>query len=181
METIAYSEEQALLSHPDAWAVLDTEEKKEILANFPDDQHILNAGTEDARPNIQSLRNDDNFRHDVARFRDAISNGQLDPQWLQEAWVARERRETGEFDEYMIKRFESDWGVELPAEYKTAKKPSPQQPDMPDHGSNARALDELSGGLDDVKNDVATTGTNGGFPEVEKHGDEMITTSTEDA
>ncbi|EON96677.1 putative proline-rich early nodulin protein [Phaeoacremonium minimum UCRPA7] len=172
---------RALLSHPDAWTVLTAQEKKEILAKFPDEQHILNAGTEDACPNIQSLRNDDNFRHDVARFQDAIANGQLDPQWLQEAWIAHERRETGEFDEFKIKKFESDWGVELPVEYKLAKVLPPQQSEMPTTNYQSEAPDELSGEVTDVNSEVIAKGADGNISEAAKPVETMGVDSTENA
>ena len=178
---IAYAITQALLSHPDAWTVLTAQEKKEILAKFPDEQHILNAGTEDACPNIQSLRNDDNFRHDVARFQDAIANGQLDPQWLQEAWIAHERRETGEFDDFKIKKFESDWGVELPAEYKLAKVLPPQQSEMPTTNYQSEAPDELSGEVTDVNSEVIAKGADGNISEAAKPVETMSVDSTENA
>ena len=97
-----------------AWDVLSTEEKKEILALFPDAEHILNPGTDEARPNIVSLMNDDNFRHDCARYTENIDGGRHDREWLEQAWAAHERRKAGDFDSYLANKFEDDWGVEVP-------------------------------------------------------------------
>ncbi len=105
---------QAILLLPGAWGVLTEEEKKSILAKFPDDSHIIGAGTADARPNVQSLRNDDNFRHDCARYCENIEQGRHDDEWLNQAWVAHEMHRVGEFDDYLRQKFEEDWDTKLP-------------------------------------------------------------------
>lgn len=83
---------------------------------FPDETHILDPGTENARPNTESLRNDDNFRHDCARYTENIAQGKHDEEWLHQAWVAHEKHKRGDFDDFLRKSFESDWGVKLPKE-----------------------------------------------------------------
>lgn len=75
--------------------------------------HVLGSGTDDPRPDLVSLLNDNNFRHDCARYAEGISNGWHDEQWLWEAWEAHERRAAGEFDGMLERAFEEDWGVKL--------------------------------------------------------------------
>jgi hypothetical protein len=102
---------------------LDQDEKTEILSLFPDKGHILDAGTEDARPNFASLMNDDSFRYDCAAYTDNIAQGRHDPEWLASAWSAHERRRAGDFDKYLIDKLEEDWGVEIPEEMKVRRTP----------------------------------------------------------
>ncbi|TPX10885.1 uncharacterized protein E0L32_008091 [Thyridium curvatum] len=117
---LATADLRAILCHPQAWSVLSKEEQTEILALFPDQQHVLDAGTAQARPNIESLRNDNNFRHDCARFAQDLKDGTHDRDWLTEAWEAHERRKMGFFDEFEAGQFQEEWKVELPDEYKPA-------------------------------------------------------------
>ena len=97
-----------------AWTALDQDDKAEILALFPDKSHILDSGTEDARPNFASLMNDDSFRYDCAAYTENIAEGRHDPEWLASAWSAHERRKAGDFDKYLVDKLEEEWGVEIP-------------------------------------------------------------------
>lgn len=107
---------QAILQHPLAWDVLDPAERRLILSRFPDETHIVGPGTDDARPDLGSLLNDNNFRHDCARYAEGISNGWHREEWLWEAWEAHERRAAGDFDVVLERAFEEDWGVKLGAQ-----------------------------------------------------------------
>jgi hypothetical protein len=98
--------------------VLNDEDKAEILALFPDRNHILDADTPNARPNISSLMNDDNFRYDCARYTENLSLGRHDPEWLEEAYDAHEMRKAGEYDDYLAQSFEESWGIPLPDDLK---------------------------------------------------------------
>ncbi|KHE80219.1 hypothetical protein GE21DRAFT_7949 [Neurospora crassa] len=115
---------RAILLLPRAWDVLTPDERKDILAKFPDDSHILDPGTEIARPDLVSLRNNDHFRYDCARYLENIERGRHDEQWLQEAWVAHEKHKRGDYDDFLIKEFENDWATKIPAELlqKTSRK-----------------------------------------------------------
>lgn len=97
-----------------AWDVLEEEEKTAILALFPDDQHVLAKGTMDARPDFISLKNDDSFRYDCANYTENIKQGRHDPEWLASAWSAHERRKMGDFDDFLEKKFNDQWEVEIP-------------------------------------------------------------------
>ncbi|KAF5677756.1 hypothetical protein FHETE_1519 [Fusarium heterosporum] len=119
---LASADLRSILSNQLTWDVLEKEEKAEILALFPDSQHILGAGTEDACPDFASLMNDDTFRYDCAAYTENISQGRHDPEWLEQAWAAHERRKMGDFDEYLDNRFKDEWEVELPPELKTTRK-----------------------------------------------------------
>lgn len=113
MRSVSKPDRQAILQHPLAWDVLDPAERTLILSRFPDDTHIVESDTAGRRPDLGSLLNDNNFRHDCARYAEGISNGWHDEQWLWEAWEAHERRAGGEFDEVLDRAFEDDWGVKL--------------------------------------------------------------------
>lgn len=101
-----------------AWEALDKEDKAEILSLFPDNQHVLAIGSDDARPDLVSLMNDDSFRHDCAVYVEHIAQGRHDVEWLASAWAAHERRKAGDFDEFLEDKFEEEWGVYLPPEMK---------------------------------------------------------------
>ncbi|KAJ4306543.1 hypothetical protein N0V88_001347 [Collariella sp. IMI 366227] len=111
---LANADLRAILLLPGAWDVLTEEEKKDILAKFPDETHIKDASTSDPRPNTVSLRNDDNFRYDCARYCENIELGRHDEEWLYQAWVAHEEHRRGDFDEFLREKFEEDWEVQLP-------------------------------------------------------------------
>ncbi|KOS21305.1 hypothetical protein ESCO_006748 [Escovopsis weberi] len=121
---------RTILSHPMAWSVLDAEEKAEILSLFPDKEHILDPDTDDARPDLRSLLNDDSFRYDCAAYTTNLALGRHDPEWLASAWGAQERRRIGDFDEFLIGKLRDDWGVELPDEMKLFR--TPAQSAVPD-------------------------------------------------
>jgi hypothetical protein len=89
-----------------------------VLAKFPDETHISDAGTPNARPNLMSLRNDDNFRHDCARYCENIELGRHDEEWLSQAWVAHEKHKRGGFDGFLRDQFQEEWDTELPDERK---------------------------------------------------------------
>lgn len=101
-----------------AWDSLDADEKAEILALFPDQSQILSPGTETARPDVSALRNDDTFRHDCATYTEHVAQGRFDPEWLACAWTAYERRKMGDFDEHLNNKFEEDWQVDLPEDFR---------------------------------------------------------------
>ncbi|KAM0240671.1 hypothetical protein ACHAPO_002572 [Fusarium lateritium] len=121
---LASADLRSILSNPMAWDILETEERAEILALFPDSQHILGAGTEDACPDFASLMNDDSFRYDCAAYTENIAQGRHDPEWLAQAWAAHERRKMGDFDEHLDSKFKDDWDVDLPPELKTRRGPA---------------------------------------------------------
>ncbi|PSS00849.1 Asx homology domain-domain-containing protein [Coniella lustricola] len=112
---------RTLLLQPAAWDCLTDEDRAEILAQFPDDTHILDAGTPNARPNMESLRNDDSFRHDAEEYTSNLSKGMHDPVWLKDAWNAHYRRAAGEFDAYYVRKLEVDWETTIPNEFKPAE------------------------------------------------------------
>jgi hypothetical protein len=103
-----------MLLHPSAWDALSPEEKNEVLALFPDGDHVLDSGKDNARPDIVALKSNNNFRHDCKRYTERLESGFHDPEWLGQAWAAHERRRAGDFDEYLAQKFEDDWGVEIP-------------------------------------------------------------------
>ncbi|CAK7229386.1 hypothetical protein SBRCBS47491_007229 [Sporothrix bragantina] len=109
---------RTLLCQPEAWSALSADEQKEVLLLFPPTTTILDAGTDNARPDVASLKNDNNFRHDCARYRSDLEAGFLNKNWLEEAFEAHAMRQKGLFDGYVLEAFESTWGVSVPAEYR---------------------------------------------------------------
>lgn len=109
---------KTLLLQPAAWDVLSADDKQEILSFFPADVHILEPNTPNARPNVTSLSSNDTFRHDAEEYVSNISKGMHDPEWLRQAWVAHQRRATGEFDEFYIRKVEVDWNTDIPYEHR---------------------------------------------------------------
>ncbi|KAF4453805.1 hypothetical protein F53441_3583 [Fusarium austroafricanum] len=142
---LASADLRSILSNPMAWDILGKEEKAEILALFPDSQHVLRAGTEQACPDFASLMNDDSFRHDCAAYTENIAQGRHDPEWLAQAWAAHERRKMGDFDEFLDSRFKDEWEVELPPELKTKRGPP-----MSKEASDVRMEDTESAKKKDV-------------------------------
>ncbi|OTA67397.1 hypothetical protein K449DRAFT_462338 [Hypoxylon sp. EC38] len=106
-----------LLCSSRAWDILSAEEKKSVLSKFPDMGEVLDAGTENARPNIVALKNNDNFRHDVARYQEDLRKGWHDPEWIVQAREAHRKREIGAYNDYLAARFEDDWGMAMPGLY----------------------------------------------------------------
>ncbi|KAI1466351.1 Asx homology domain-containing protein [Daldinia caldariorum] len=120
---LATAKLRQLLCSTQAWDLLSAEEKQQVLAKFPDSKEILDAGTENARPDIAALRNNNNFRHDIARYQDDLSKGWHDPEWIRQAQAAHRKRDVSFYDEYLSARFEEDWGIEVPKEEEEEKDP----------------------------------------------------------
>ncbi|PFH55739.1 hypothetical protein XA68_17696 [Ophiocordyceps unilateralis] len=106
---LAQADLRAILANPLAWTALDASSRAEILALFPDDKHILEANTTEARPAFQSLMSDDSFRYHCATYTANLALGRHDEEWLSDAWAAHERRKAGDFDEYLSNKFVEEW------------------------------------------------------------------------
>ncbi|KAH7033341.1 Asx homology domain-containing protein [Microdochium trichocladiopsis] len=102
-----------LLCTPRAWDILSDEEKKQVLKEFPLEADILDFGTDRARPNIVSLRNNNNFRHDISRYQENLREGRHDPEWISQAQAAHRKRGLGLYDEFLASKFEEDWGIPM--------------------------------------------------------------------
>ncbi|KAI1117267.1 Asx homology domain-containing protein [Nemania sp. NC0429] len=126
-----------LLCSPRAWDILTAEEREQILGKFPDNVEILDPGTPNARPDIAALRNNNNFRHDVARYQEGLSKGFHDPEWVQQAQAAHRSRELGFYDDFMAVDFEERWDMPMPQMGRDETKAN-------EHGDHqpARALEE---------------------------------------
>jgi hypothetical protein len=77
---------------------------------------VLDTGTDKARPNVAALKNNNNFRHDIARYQEDLREGRHDPEWIRQAQAAHRKRALGIYDEYLAARFEEDWGMQMPSE-----------------------------------------------------------------
>ncbi|KAI1390944.1 Asx homology domain-containing protein [Hypoxylon trugodes] len=104
-----------LLCSRKAWEILSPEEKERVLSKFPTDgKEILDKGTENARPNIPSLQNNDNFRNDISQYQEHLRKGWHDPEWIRQAQAAHAKHIVGAYNEYLDARFEDDWGMPPP-------------------------------------------------------------------
>lgn len=152
---------QSLLLQPAAWDCLTAEDKREILALFPANTvvtHILDAGTPDARPNMNALLSDNNFRHDAEQYVTNLSKGMHDPTWLKDAWAAHHRRAAGEFDAYYIRKIEVDWNTTIPDEYKPEHLREKQNGDSASASvpsPEASMKEDVDSGLNGDKNDAS--------------------------
>ena len=167
-----------------AWDILDATDQAEILALFPDQAHVVDSGTDKARPDFKSLMNDDTFRHDCATYTEHVAEGRFDPEWLAAAWAAHEQRKTGEFDDHLVAKFENDWQTDLPEDFRPrrsgpiaegAKDPSTQKGDAvggASQGATASMPDEDSSHEYEKKTKDAKTGLNGNN-ELEKVNNEL--------
>ena len=86
-----------------------------VLKEFPQGADILNPGTEEARPDIVALRNNNNFRHDISRYQEDLREGRHDPEWISQAQAAHRKRALGVYDDFLARKFEEDWGIPMPS------------------------------------------------------------------
>lgn len=143
-----------------AWDVLSPVDHQAILAKFPNNSHITDAGTETARPNVSSLRNDDTFRYDCARYCENIQLGRHDEEWLRQAWEAHEKQKRGDYDEFLREKFEEQWGIKLP---EPEAEPEPEAKAEPEDSGVAGGTENVgqsnTGGVsDNVENTSSVAG-----------------------
>ncbi|RDA88245.1 hypothetical protein CP532_0326 [Ophiocordyceps camponoti-leonardi (nom. inval.)] len=115
---LAQADLRSILSNPLAWTALDATDRAEILALFPDRQHIIESGPE-SRPNFATLMSDDSFRYDCAAYTTNLGAGRHDEEWLADAWAAHERRKAGDFDTYLENKFADEWLADQESEPST--------------------------------------------------------------
>ncbi|KAF2963859.1 hypothetical protein GQX73_g9715 [Xylaria multiplex] len=127
-----------LLCSPKAWDILTQQEKQRILAKFPDNIKILDHNTPNARPDIAALLNNNNFRHDVARYQDGLSKGFHDPEWIHQAQAAHRSREMGFYDDFMADDFEEKWEVPVPKQSETGSETDENDSHLVDDASEAQ-------------------------------------------
>lgn len=136
-----------------AWDVLDTDTQAEILALFPRQSMVLEAGTDAARPDIAAMMNDDAFRGDCADYTEHIAQGRHDHDWLVSAYKAHERRSVGDFDEFLVQKVYDDWGAELPDDFKPRRPPGVQ------NGSELQEKSEAYGVNGAIEKDASEPAT----------------------
>lgn len=108
---------------------------------------------------MESLKNDDNFRHDAEQYVTNLAKGMHDPVWLKDAWTAHHRRAAGDFDAFYIRKLEVDWNVTIPDEFKPAHLRNNQ------HGESSSAGQFPQGegaGSEEIGNDAAVSEEKGG-------------------
>ncbi|KAK3945030.1 Asx homology domain-containing protein [Diplogelasinospora grovesii] len=155
---------RAMLLLPRAWDILPPLDQINIIEKFPDETHIINPGTDFSRPNLESLRNDDNFRHDCTRYIENLKEGRHDEDWLQQAWIAHEKHKRGDFDAHLVAKFEADWDIELPEEHcpqhlreREELFDSDDEDDVSVDDNHDAAVSSLSTGVSQVTVQPATT------------------------
>ncbi|GLI80944.1 hypothetical protein PoHVEF18_009311 [Penicillium ochrochloron] len=105
-----------LLARPEAWDILEEDEKREILALLPADTHPASElPSDDPNTKIPPLpesfvRYSNNWRDGIRQFQLDLENGRFDPEWLRQAEQARRKRENGDFDSFKEREFEKFWG-----------------------------------------------------------------------
>ncbi|KAK0375245.1 hypothetical protein CPAR01_08412 [Colletotrichum paranaense] len=150
---LASADLRAILCQPAAWDILTKEERAEIVSLFPAGTHIIDAGTDEARPDFDALRNNNNFRHDCATYADNISQGRHDPEWLEQAWVARERRRAGDFDDYVTQKFEDEWSCKVPEGFKPNRSGDAPGPAAPAEAGKAH-VEQTEENTDQTRGDA---------------------------
>ncbi|OKP13441.1 hypothetical protein PENSUB_632 [Penicillium subrubescens] len=112
----SYHNLQKLLARPEAWDILEEDEKREILALLPADTHPASElPSDDPNTKIPPLpesfvRYSNNWRDGIRQFQLDLENGRFDPEWLRQAEQARRKRENGDFDSFKEREFEKFWG-----------------------------------------------------------------------
>ena len=133
-----------------AWDILDNHTRAEILALFPRQHMVLDAGTEHARPDFAAMMNDDTFRGDCASYTEHIIQGRHDQDWLTSAYKAHHRRKMGDFDDFLVQKVSEDWGVELPEDFKPRRRTAAQEVKN-GSGFDEKKPDDRSAERSDVK------------------------------
>ena len=118
---------QKLLAKPEAWNLLEEEEKRQILSLLPSDIHPASElPSDDSNSKIPPLpdsfiRYSNNWRDGIRQFQVDLENGRFDPEWLRQAENARRKRENGDFDSFKEREFERFWGQKQKTQIKTPK------------------------------------------------------------
>ncbi|KAK5714327.1 hypothetical protein LTS12_027839, partial [Elasticomyces elasticus] len=102
-----------LLARPEAWNILEKEERQQILDLLPDHVHPHPYPDEDGSiPALPEsfLRYSNHWRDGVRQFQLDLENGRYDPQWLKQAEKAVQERAEGGFDKFKEQEFEEFWG-----------------------------------------------------------------------
>ena len=91
------------------------------MAKFPPDLpplfHYRNGRGDSgatSSPDIEALRNNDNFRSACARYQEELGAGHFDEEWLGQAFEAAERRRRGDFAAYELQKLQKEWILEEP-------------------------------------------------------------------
>ncbi|TLD23827.1 hypothetical protein PspLS_06682 [Pyricularia sp. CBS 133598] len=107
---------RAMLCNPLAWDGLSPAQQQSLIPLFPPG-FVLDKDTPQARPNTQAMLNSDDFRHDCAQYLTNIRLGRHEPEWILQAQEAHLKRQNGDFDDFLRKKFRDDWGAEPPEGY----------------------------------------------------------------
>ncbi|KAK0739222.1 hypothetical protein B0T21DRAFT_139129 [Apiosordaria backusii] len=105
-----------LLSEPEAWSCLDAADQQAILAKLPASHRLGGA------PDIEALKNDDDFRNDCTRYCEYIGAGRLTEPWLKKAWTAHYKAVRGDFKEDLQTAFDELYEVNTSGQAEKANK-----------------------------------------------------------
>ncbi|KAK0665554.1 hypothetical protein QBC41DRAFT_232493 [Cercophora samala] len=92
-----------ILLSPGAWSFLPPAGQQAVLAKLP------NGFQKDGRPDVEALKNDDNFRNDCAHYYDHLRAGHLTENWLTKAWKAHYKDVRGDFKKHLQRDFEETY------------------------------------------------------------------------
>ncbi len=102
-----------MFADPQAWAVLDDNEKDELKSLLP--EHI--PYNDDGSIPLNFLRYDNDWRNGVRQYQNDLEQGRYDPEWQRQAAEAMEERAAGEFDSYKEEHYEEWWGQKQKLSY----------------------------------------------------------------
>jgi hypothetical protein len=112
-----------LLHAPRAWTCLTPAQQRALVAALPPapsaaaavDEAALVAAVPDGEPLPNVLRrrlaSSAAFQTDVRQFQEDLAAGKLEPEWIEMATAASERRRLGEFDDWKVREREAMWGM----------------------------------------------------------------------
>jgi hypothetical protein len=105
---------KALLADPRAYGALSSIQKQQLVEELPKDSQgrpmHFKEGPGLGQPDAQFLNSNDDFRNSASRFQEDVREGRNDADWLEEAIVASQNREKGEFDDFKLAEYEAFWG-----------------------------------------------------------------------
>ncbi|MCJ1307534.1 hypothetical protein MMC25_001180 [Agyrium rufum] len=100
-------------ANPEAWSVLDEEEKTHLRSLLPPHLEL----NEDGSIPQSFLRYDPDWRHALQLFQEDLGAGCYEKEWLAEAAQAVNEVANGDYDDWKEKEFEEFWGQKQKVKY----------------------------------------------------------------
>jgi Asx homology domain len=99
-----------ILLHPTAWTCLTAAQQSHLISLFPNAATLAGGQPVADIASLLNLKSRDNFRADCQKWQEDLKAGRLDPDWLEDAQMASDRRANGDFDEFERQEQEKVWG-----------------------------------------------------------------------